>query len=156
MILISEVKDWLDGGIPIHNILIVNDKKSSVLHILLIIAGRTTPFYFNVPHGFFDPDQQIALNGEMHCVVLSFFLVDDVLDSYFWILLLYEQTVVWIFDLAFLDDVIVFYSVFGSVVLYIYPELVLIAQYFEDGDFYFAVFEGLLDVGINFRGSFSI
>lgn len=147
----SEVKDWLDGRISIHNILVVDDKKGCVLHVLLIIAGRTTPFYLNVPHRLFHSDQQIAFDYEVHRVVFSFLLVDDVLDPYFGILLLNEQTVVGIVDLSFLDDVVVLYSIFGSVMLDIYPEFVLISQHLEDADLNFAVFEGLLDIGINSR-----
>ena len=91
---------------------------------------------------------QICFNTEMHRKLLSFLLMENIFDLYFWEFLSYEGTLVWIVYLSFLDYIVLLESVFVTIMLDINPKLIFITQNIQNFNLILRFLQFLLDNSI--------
>ena len=97
--------------------------------VLRLFIRWPSPFNFHLPFMLtIDLYHQICFNTEMHRKLLSFLLMENIFDLYFWEFLSYEGTLVWIVYLSFLDYIVLLESVFVTIMLDINPKLIFITQ----------------------------
>lgn len=111
--------------------LIVNYDK---ILLCCLLIWRATPLHFNSPLMLaIDFYQQICLGAKVHIVFFAFPFVDDVLHFDFGVARSEKNGGIGMINFSLFDHVVTDLSVFSSVMLDIYPKLILIPQYFDNG-----------------------
>ena len=117
--------------------------------VLRLFIRWPSPFNFHLPFMLtIDLYHQICFNTEMHRKLLSFLLMENIFDLYFWEFLSYEGTLVWIVYLSFLDYIVLLESVFVTIMLDINPKLIFIAQNIQYFNLILRFLQFLLDNSI--------
>ena len=117
--------------------------------VLRLFIRWPSPFNFHLPFMLtIDLYHQICFNTEMHRKLLSFLLMENIFDLYFWEFLSYEGTLVWIVYLSFLDYIVLLESVFVTIMLDINPKLIFITQNIQNFNLILRFLQFLLDNSI--------
>ena len=117
--------------------------------VLRLFIRWPSPFNFHLPFMLpIDLYHQICFYTEMHRKLLSFLLMENIFDLYFWEFLSYEGTLVWIVYLSFLDYIVLLESVFVTIMLDINPKLIFIAQNIQYFNLILRFLQFLLDNSI--------